>query len=96
MAVISALQTTTLNLTLGTKKGGVTMPRVTKEMLAHRVEFLNSRLDAKDHEIELLKMEVSLLRSPCSAPGQLTVQLITIQRLGEALAHVIEKIQKKP
>jgi len=63
-------------------------------MLEYRARFLEERLNEKDHEIELLKMEVSLLRSPCSAPGQLTVQLITLQRMTDALAHMSERLER--
>ena len=70
------------------------MARVTKQMLEYRMRFLEERLNEKDHEVELLKMEVSLLRSPCSAPGQLTVQLITLQKMTEALAHVLERKER--
>ena len=72
------------------------MPRVTKEMMQGQINYLNRELSWRDHKIELLEEKVKLLNSPMSGPGQLTVQLITIQRLCEALGHVIERLQKQP
>ena len=71
------------------------MPRVTKEMMQEQINYLDKELNWKDHEIELLEEKVKLLNSPMSGPGQLTVQLITVQRLSEALAHVIESLKKQ-
>lgn len=72
------------------------MPRVTKEMMQGQINYLNREMRWKDHQIELLEEKVKLLTSPMSGPGQLTVQLITIQRLSEALGHVISELKKKP
>lgn len=71
------------------------MARVTKEMMQEHINYLDRELSRRDHEIELLEEKVKLLNSPTSAPGQLTVQLITIQRLSEALAHVISDLTKR-
>lgn len=72
------------------------MPRVTKEMLQEQINYLNEELTWRDSKIELLEEKVKLLNSPMSGPGQLTVQLITIQRLSEALARTIEVLKNKP
>lgn len=72
------------------------MPRVTKEMMQGQINYLNKELAWRDSKIELLEERVKLLNSPMSGPGQLAVQLITIQRLSEALAHTIETLKKKP
>ena len=70
------------------------MPRVTMKMMQEQIDYLNKELNWRDHKIELLEEKVKLLNSPLSGPGQLTVQLITVQRLSEALTHVIESLKK--
>jgi len=72
------------------------MPRVTKVILESNIEYLRGLLSDRDHKIELLEEKVKLLNSPMSGPGQLTVQLITIQRLSEALTHVLSDLKSKP
>jgi len=70
------------------------MPRVTKEMMQEQINHLNGELNWRDHRIALLEERSKLLNSPASGPGQLTVQLITIQRMSEALAQVTETLHK--
>lgn len=72
------------------------MPRITKEQLENELRLLHEVRRNQAFKIELLEKEVFLLKSPATIPGQITVQLITIQRLSEALAHVISELKKRP
>lgn len=71
------------------------MPRVTKEMLENKIRYYEKLPSANERELELAKEKIKLLHSPMSGPGQLTVQLITIQRLSKALSHIIEEVKKR-
>ena len=70
------------------------MPQVTKAMLEERAQRYARLVETQDNKIKYLEEKIKLLNSPMSGPGQLTVQLITIQRLSEALSHVIEEVRK--
>ncbi len=72
------------------------MPRITKEMLEDQLKHHYEVCRKQASRIELLEKEVFLLKSPATIPGQITVQLITIQRLSEALAQVISELKKRP
>ena len=70
--------------------------RVTKVMLEDRIKYLEKHIEVRAYDMKHLEEKVALLNSPSTLAGQITVLMITIQRLSEALAHVIADLKKKP
>lgn len=72
------------------------MSRITKAMLEEEIEIHKGVRRMQCHKIELLTKEVELLRSSFTNPGYMAALAVAAERLGEALAHVVSDLKKRP
>jgi hypothetical protein len=72
------------------------MPRITKATLQEEIDNLVVILSRKNHEIDLLKMELNTMKSSYSIHGQVASMVIATEKIGDALAHTLGDLKRKP
>ena len=70
------------------------MPRVTKAMLEAENEHLRRQLEGVITERAHLQTIVGLLKSAYTGPGQTSSLAIAMERMSDALAHILKGLQK--
>ena len=72
------------------------MPRITIKMLQEKIQDLERLLEISQHTIDLLQTELKVMKSPYSPIGQIASMIIANERIGDALAHTLAEVKKRP